>query len=729
VKKLLLALVLAILGSVLGARAQDVVDPNNTVVRFVISTGGTNLGSMDIELFDSEKPETVANFLLYVYSGAYSNLVINRLVTDFVMQAGKIRLTNAPTTNQFLSYETPPRNFGPITNEYSVGPERKNEFGTIAMARLGSITNSASAEWFFNLTNNPHLDTNYGGYTVFGHIIDTAGPNNGTNVLNYFNEVPAENIFDFGGDFAALPLSTVRFGIIEEVDLYTVDVFILRNGRPRETNAPSFALNEPTGNFRTTNGTARFSGTASDDTGVFRIVFENEEIGYSHPGSTDWSVDLPLTPGTNHITVRSIDRFGNESSRVRRTIFYSVKRPINVMVRGDGRVRGVRNGQLLELGVNYSIHASPSRRHYFLNWEGAFNSPNRRVKFRMQEDMTIIARFSRTLNGLVDGSYEGLFFTATNGPRTSAGRISLDLSRNGRYSGRLRPIGDNFQIRGRFGSNGRTTIFGFDGLDPIVLSMQLLSPGFPALLGTYTVDSPGFSGHSVSDVVLFRTQRFSGTNVAPARGRYTFVITPPTNHVVAAGYGSGTLVVGSRGLITMSGALGDGRAIGHRSQMLRDNRWLFYDLEYDNKGGLLGFGVFTTNRTVDALGRWFNPDFPGSTNLFCRLWASAYTPPAGGRVLNWTNGVMTLSDGRLGAPISIDTVLAEDGSFSFPADTHNVQLSVSEANGLATGSFTHPVTQELTPLRGAVLQSSNIVAGRFQSDGRDGAFVIRAVTP
>jgi len=117
-------------------------------VRFDVSTGGTNFGSFDLELFDQEKPQTVQNFLTYVYNGVYSNLVLNRFEPNFVIQAGRVTVTNPASTAVFDSY-VPGRNYGPIPNEYSIGPELSNDYGTIAMARIGGQTNSAAAEWFF----------------------------------------------------------------------------------------------------------------------------------------------------------------------------------------------------------------------------------------------------------------------------------------------------------------------------------------------------------------------------------------------------------------------------------------------------------------------------------------------------------------------------------------------------------------------------------------------------
>src|SRR5262245_2901746 len=66
----------------------------NTVVRFQIDRGTNSLGTLDVELFDADKPETVRNFLLYVRSGAYSNMFLHRCLPGFVVQGGGFAVTN-----------------------------------------------------------------------------------------------------------------------------------------------------------------------------------------------------------------------------------------------------------------------------------------------------------------------------------------------------------------------------------------------------------------------------------------------------------------------------------------------------------------------------------------------------------------------------------------------------------------------------------------------------------
>jgi cyclophilin family peptidyl-prolyl cis-trans isomerase len=140
----------------------------------------TVFGDMEVELYDQDKPVTAQNFIRYVQTGAYTNMFAHRLVPGFVVQGGGFAITNRGTTNwQAVAIPT----FPPITNEFGVGRRFSNVYGTIAMAKLGGNTNSATSQWFFNFTNNSFLDAadsnNF--FVVFGHIV------NGTNVLNIFN--------------------------------------------------------------------------------------------------------------------------------------------------------------------------------------------------------------------------------------------------------------------------------------------------------------------------------------------------------------------------------------------------------------------------------------------------------------------------------------------------------------------------------------------------------------
>ena len=126
----------------------------------------TNLGAIDIALYDAAAPRTVANFLAYVNSGKYVNSFVHRSVPGFVIQGGGFAWNDANAAPFAIATNAP------IANEFNVA--RPNRRGTIAMAKIGGDPNSATSQWFINLADNSALlNVDNGGYTVFGEI--TAG--------------------------------------------------------------------------------------------------------------------------------------------------------------------------------------------------------------------------------------------------------------------------------------------------------------------------------------------------------------------------------------------------------------------------------------------------------------------------------------------------------------------------------------------------------------------------
>lgn len=113
---------------------------------------------IEINLFDQQTPKTVENFLSYVQDDSYNETVIHRSVSNFVIQGGGFTFSDS-----LDAITTKPT----VINE----PVFSNVKGTIAMAKLSGDANSATSQWFFNITDNSAaLDTQNGGFTVFGQI-------------------------------------------------------------------------------------------------------------------------------------------------------------------------------------------------------------------------------------------------------------------------------------------------------------------------------------------------------------------------------------------------------------------------------------------------------------------------------------------------------------------------------------------------------------------------------
>lgn len=135
----------------------------------------TTKGNLDIVLFPSLTPATVANFKAYNYTEA----LFHRYVTGFVLQGGGYVIQQSPDV-----FDSVPRQAA-VANE----PGISNLANTLAMAKVGDDPDSATSEFFVSLANNStNLDNQNGGFTVFGRLADTSA-----SVVSALTAVPTSN--------------------------------------------------------------------------------------------------------------------------------------------------------------------------------------------------------------------------------------------------------------------------------------------------------------------------------------------------------------------------------------------------------------------------------------------------------------------------------------------------------------------------------------------------------
>ena len=173
----------------------------------------TNLGNIDVVLRPDVAPQTVANFLNYVNTGAYTNSIFHRLVSGFVAQGGGYQdVGGVPLISSTSSTLVAVTANAAIPNEFNLS----NTQGTIAMALTStngtSNANSATSEWFFNLVNNAsQLDSQL--FTVFG-ATNAAG----ITVLNKIGNLPVSDYSSvFGSDFVTLPTTGGNFVLVSSI--------------------------------------------------------------------------------------------------------------------------------------------------------------------------------------------------------------------------------------------------------------------------------------------------------------------------------------------------------------------------------------------------------------------------------------------------------------------------------------------------------------------------------
>ncbi len=159
-----------------------------TVIQF-----STAWGAIDVELFDDTMPISVENFLTYVRGGRFASSIIHRSTTYNaagiqIIQGGGFRLEQ----NQIPPILSEPA----VVLEYG-GPHLR---GTLAMARTDQ-PDSATSQWFFNVTDNPGLN---GNYAVFGRVLGQSGLNALDAIANLVVYDASANL---GGAFSELPLT------------------------------------------------------------------------------------------------------------------------------------------------------------------------------------------------------------------------------------------------------------------------------------------------------------------------------------------------------------------------------------------------------------------------------------------------------------------------------------------------------------------------------------------
>jgi len=111
----------------------------------------TNKGNIELELFDKEAPNTVANFEKLAKEGFYDGLTFHRVIPNFVIQGGCPKGNGTGGPGYTIKCEINPHKHGA---------------GALSMAHAGKDT--GGSQFFITHSPQPHLD---GVHTVFGKVI------------------------------------------------------------------------------------------------------------------------------------------------------------------------------------------------------------------------------------------------------------------------------------------------------------------------------------------------------------------------------------------------------------------------------------------------------------------------------------------------------------------------------------------------------------------------------
>lgn len=112
----------------------------------------TDKGTINIEFFDADAPNTVKNFVDLSNKGFYDGLNFHRVIPDFVIQGGCPKGTGTGGPGYTIKCEI---------------NDKKHVAGTLSMAHAGKDT--GGSQFFICHSPQRHLD---GVHTVFGQTND-----------------------------------------------------------------------------------------------------------------------------------------------------------------------------------------------------------------------------------------------------------------------------------------------------------------------------------------------------------------------------------------------------------------------------------------------------------------------------------------------------------------------------------------------------------------------------
>ena len=116
----------------------------------------TEKGSMHVEFYDKDAPNTVANFTKLAKEGYYNGLNFHRVIPEFVIQGGCPSGDGTGGPGYAIDCELE-------------GDNQYHDKGVLSMAHAGRNTGGSQFFICHNRQNTQHLDRNH---TCFGKVTD-----------------------------------------------------------------------------------------------------------------------------------------------------------------------------------------------------------------------------------------------------------------------------------------------------------------------------------------------------------------------------------------------------------------------------------------------------------------------------------------------------------------------------------------------------------------------------
>lgn len=418
---------------------------------------------------------------------------------------------------------------------------------------------------------------------------------------------------------------------------------------------PKVTLLTPLPNARTTNFV--ITGTAYDNAQVTNVNYwiSNANTGIVITNAADlstngtttktWTITNEPDPGTNFVTVQSVNYSGRLSTLAKREFFYEVPALFGLQTTGLGAVSGSAsapggaaptNMAMLNIGEAYTLTAVPAKNQMFSNWvsrvsKSVSTSNSTTLHFIMRPRLTIFANFSTNLFLGAAGTYNGLFYGEQVTEQTAGMLQNLTVRSTGSYSGNLLLGGAAYPLTGSFDSSGmvNTSVKVAADEGPVNLDMTI---SWTQGLITGSVSGSDFGGWN--SPLLAELSASSSPSA-----EYTVMLSPGTNAIgdVPPGFGY-MLVTNHNGSVTLSGALADGTAFNQAPPLGTNGEVPIYASLYGKTGLLLGWLTLSKDSVAaETPLAWIKP--PARSGLYLAGFTNLLLATGSG----WTNPLPKVS--------------------------------------------------------------------------------------
>ncbi|MFZ4765444.1 MAG: Ig-like domain-containing protein, partial [Roseimicrobium sp.] len=505
----------------------------------------------------------------------------------------------------------------------------------------------------------------------------------------------------------------------------------------------------------TTGGTVTVSGTATDNHAVGRVRIALNggapvDAALTSPGSLSTGFSLAVTPvpGTNTVTVQTLDANGNASPVATRLFASIVVRSISVLVSpvASGTVSLPVGAGAFQVGFRYTIKATPGTGQVFDGWTvndatgtgiTAAMQELPSLTFTHQEGLVLTANFiANPFTAAIIGKFNGLVQPSTSVPsggttasNETVGMLSnVVVQSNGSFTGALKIDGLSLTVAGIFDNTGVARF------DPArAKSVTLARPYKAGLEVALSLDMTGTTSKLTGTVVQrlrgavvaqsdidADCAHYSSTSKAPAAlggttsRTWTMVFkhqAPPSGWTTADvpqgdGYATGT--VKADGTLSFTGKLADHSVITASAALSKTNAWPLYAALYGNKGSFSTQVTHTATTANDgelqgSQVQWFRPyqtvqwyPWGWPDGIGADLIGASYQIPT--QVLwsglNATNPVygnvaVTFKAGLLGANVNKTANFFAATAAKVPTTDTTWSFTLMPSTGVMTGTFPH----------------------------------------